>query len=80
MGMSDYVFPQPEQGCAGNPIKGTQHGGISLRELFTAIIMQGMLSNSNLNPDVPAKVLAKNAVLYATAVLAELSRQSEDPE
>ena len=56
------------------PVFPTEFDGrcITKRELFAAMAMQGMLSNSNV--DVSDEVCAKSAVELADALIAELAK------
>lgn len=63
------------------------HFGLSKRELFVAMAMQGLLSRVDLIPDiehrpthVDLRMVGKNAVRFADAVLAELKMDSEAKE
>lgn len=70
--MSDSVFPQPENW--GNDVI-VNLGGLSKRELFAAMAMQGCLAAHD---DVfEPSTLAKDAVEYADALIKELAKESK---
>lgn len=79
--MTIHVFPQPEKGMAGNAIEGTQRGGLTARELFAAMAMQGYAANpsdeatpANKDPRVWHAVIAYWSVQAADALIAELAK------
>lgn len=76
--MSDPVFPSHKPGYGG----GEYHLGLTKRELFAAMAMQGMLAqvDDNSNPTTwegnPSN-MARIAVTCADALLAELAKPQE---
>ena len=48
--------------------------GLTKRELFAAMAMQGYLANPNVDPDTAVKAYAQHSVTYADALLAELAK------
>jgi hypothetical protein len=48
--------------------------GLSKREHFAAMAMQGMLSNSSLYGETVAEEIARQSILMADALLQELSK------
>ena len=57
-----------------NPVQAGVASGISKREQFAAMAMQGLLSNSFQGPHRDYKPLARESIAYADALLAELER------
>ncbi len=86
--MGDSVFPErrlvgvvdPKSGDLVNEIQGPMGPGLTKRELFAAMAMQGILANegpaSNDDPKARAGDIGR-AVAYADALLAELARPQE---
>lgn len=54
-----------------NTINYTQYPGLSKREWFAGLAMQGMLAYG---PESDASYLARNSILYADALIKELER------
>lgn len=48
--------------------------GMTMRELFAAMAMQGMMAAETAADDFVASGVAKRAVIYADALLAELAK------
>ena len=82
--MSESVFPQPMRLMNGDPQPGTARGGLTKREMFSAMAMQRMVvdpkwfGDSALFSDVERQshheCTAIFAVRYADALLAELAK------
>ncbi len=84
----EMVFPQPELNCDKSASKGTQRGGLTKRELFAAMAMQGLLSDNDtitiadmnaskeeMHTDIHiSKVIANVAVVHADSLIAELEK------
>ena len=49
-------------------------GGLTKREHFAGLAMQGLCANANLNQSFKAKDIARYATSYADALLAELEK------
>lgn len=58
----------------GNWIHSRNPNGLTKRELFAAMALQGILSNAAMNGD-PADQIAIDAVAAADALLAELAKE-----
>ena len=71
--MSDPVFPSHKPGYGG----GEYHLGLTKRELFAAMAMQGQLTSAADCDDSSCEGIAKWAVNYADALLAELAKPQE---
>ena len=54
-----------------------QEGGLTKRELFAAMAMQGYLANPNVDPDTAVKAYAKHSVTYADALIAALEKTND---
>ncbi len=53
------------------------HGGISLREHFAGLAMQGMMANVNYNPNVQfAEYVAGMSVAAADLLISELNKET----
>ena len=61
MDNSGMVYPQSE----------TMYGGLTKREYFAAMAMQGMANNNN----ITVEIVAAWSVQYADALLAELAKE-----
>lgn len=61
----------PSHGSMGEVV----HHGLTKRELFAAMMMQGMLADPECNPK--REVLARDAVSLADALLAQLAGNSQ---
>jgi len=55
-------------------------GGLSKRELISAMCLQGLLSTLTIERDAHSKFLAETAVMHADALLRELSANKESGE
>ena len=70
--MSDSAFPFSETNeCFQYP--NTQHHGLTKRELFAAMAMQGILSENENVYSQPQ--VAADSVSYADALIAELGKE-----
>ena len=68
------AFPMPvedDRDCHGRLNSG--YGGLTKRELFAALAMQGMTSNNS----IPVELVAAWSVQYADALLAELAKEAK---
>lgn len=77
---SGPAFPQhvmSELARYGEPPIFEMRGGLTKRELFSAMVMQGIVSNSEIliRFEIPADSVAKKAIEYADALIAALSNQ-----
>lgn len=52
-------------------------GGLSKREYFAAVCLQGFISTLTINRDDHAELLSQTSVKYADALIAELERKEE---
>lgn len=69
-GANDSVFPYPE--AFGNPI----NNGLSKRELFAAMAMQGLCANPTVN--FATSEVERLARKRADGLISELNRDDED--
>lgn len=76
---NDPVFPTTVQGIMDGPRIGDLSGGLTKRELFAAMAMQGILSNITLFPDENGQLVrasedsvARGAVMNADALIKAL--------
>lgn len=69
---TDPVFPVADWGACQLP-------GLTKRELFAALVMQGILANGEIlvRYGMPTAETAKNAVDFADALLAELAKEPQ---
>lgn len=67
MNQNEPAFPSPSQYGFGS--------GLTKRELFAAIALQGMLSRSNINASY--QKYAEGSIAVADALLAELEKGKE---
>jgi hypothetical protein len=51
--------------------------GLTKREYFAAMCLQGLLSTLTIERDAHSKILAETAVLHADALIKELEREQE---
>lgn len=56
---------------------GPMSPGITKRELFAAMALQGLISTLTINRDDHAELLSQTSVKYADALIAELERKEE---
>ena len=68
-------FPSQQRSQHANHAAGPLNIGLSRRELFAAMAMQGMLSDPNVND--PADGIAMSSVMCADALIAELSKPAK---
>lgn len=52
-------------------------GGLTKREWFAVMALQGFISTLTINRDDHAELLSQTAVKYADALIAELERKEE---
>jgi len=64
-----YAFPH--QFPAAKPDLGMQHPGLTMREYFAGLAMQGMAVNFQATPENAAK----KAIEYADALIRELAKK-----
>lgn len=55
-------------------IRPTQHAGLTKREHFAGLAMQGILAGLPVSADYSVNVTARQAVVHADALLAELAK------
>lgn len=60
-----------------NPETGIACGGLTKREYFAAVCLQGFISTLTINRDDHAELLSQTSVKYADALIAELERKEE---
>lgn len=59
------------------PLGGEVFGGLTKREYFAAVCLQGFISTLTINRDDHAELLSQTSVKYADALIAELERKEE---
>lgn len=77
---NESAFPQADfvrTGNEGTPAIGGLNGGLTKRELLSAMALQGLISTLTINRDEHAELLSQTAVKYADALIAELERKEE---
>ena len=66
-------IPHPDDGAFATATDGWAQCGLTKRELFAAMAMQGMTNNNN----ITVEIVAAWSVQYADALLAELAKEPE---
>lgn len=83
---NDFItgFNQTITDCDGNPIGETSHLGLTKREYFAAMALQGMLSNSYAlqkhNEGFPVDSPAEAAVMAADQLIKALNAEADHAE
>lgn len=75
--MTDYAFPQLVKNGDGDYVLGSQAGGLTKRELYAAMALQGMVSDPRVSFPVPKPYevgVAELSVKCADALIAELAK------
>lgn len=72
---TDPVFPrEAKYSSEWGTIQRAAAAGLTKRDLFAAMAMQGMMAAETAADDFVASGVAKRAVIYADALLAELAK------